>query len=321
MIRSDTESVIEEVQKVTSSETKLTHLMNFLVDKSYLSHTFPLLTDWIDSGEKVNLIIEKFDDTDVIRTLSENEKLSSEFLDKMSENVNTLQTSLRIMEILKLVHKGKLLKEFLNSKCWRTYSKSEVAALQEKYQVEYMYVELLIDWITHNYLISEETFCDIWQTINQTELCMEYIDGVRLHAFYQLKYRLPCVIDQGYGNYKFVEYGFDVSPEQIKALINNSPVTLANTCEVKDCALESKHAVTLQLCDSIPCYMLNVDVLDQEEGHYHSGSVVHWYVYVSRNGYCNMISMITNNREKVIHKLRTKYAYKGIRCRCLIKHK
>ena len=73
-------------------------------------------------------------------------------------------------------------------------------------------------------------------------------------------------------------------------------------CPIKGCTLPN-HSIVLKLHNAIPCYQIGAE--DGADGyHYHHDKVHHWYATEEKRGQGVLLSLVTNNFNTVIKKVK-----------------
>ena len=259
----DPSAVVAEIDKTWATQDN-TDIMLSLIDKHALPYIIPVLTRWMDSNQKISVILTGFKKPNFIRILAQHKHISLDLINKMNvivekvetaKNVNTLLTS--VLEKSAELKDIEMLSLLLNAKQWRQCSKDQLKSLFTLYKMEYfIHIEIFLDWIM-TVKPPQEVVDELWSSIIQTRLHYQYIKVIR-NTISILKYNIPDVIKLEDNQYRLFRYEWvntSITPEGITNLVNYKPcLLLLGDCEVAHCTESTESFTMLQLCRTSPYY-------------------------------------------------------------------
>ena len=89
---------------------------------------------------------------------------------------------------------------------------------------------------------------------------------------------------------------------------SNRVILLDKVCRIKGCTLPN-HSIVLKLHNAIPCYQLGAEY-QTDWDHYHHDKVHHWYATEEKQGQRVLLSLVTNNFNTVLKKVKAAEAIK-----------
>lgn len=255
--------------------------------------------------------------------------LSLELIKKMNEKIDSLETSKKLIQLqsslIQNYKPDKSLATLLNIKQWRYFNKDQLmlVSVSELYKIEqFIYAEILLDWIGSN-RPTQDIVTELWHTLDQTELSYGYVVWVEI-CILTYNYTVPPVEQLANNQYKYRDYYWDIDSDTTLNLTNKTPIQLIKPkeCFIRNCKQQTEMAVTMQLCDSVPCYNLEAGTVSNEVSnvHYHPGSIVHWYLLIEQNEQWIRKSLVTQSSDDIVSFLSRKEEYSNIRVVCLSKY-
>ena len=126
-------------------------------------------------------------------------------------------------------------RQYISSHFWKTYTKDQIKSVRDTHELEeYMYVEVLLDWLSNNNVPNEVVY-ELWNTINQSDICFEYISHVKYNIIKGRNKLGLNIEDENLHHfnevpYKYSECAFPIDLNQKTMLRNNEPITFPTLC-------------------------------------------------------------------------------------------
>ena len=159
-------------------------LIKFLIQGDILLFTLPILSGWVQNDTHVKLILDQVEMKGIIEELFSQGEKSTELLEIMSDKVELLETSKRVMRLTSTSLKAgkapcsshnKDLKSLM-SLDYSSFSVDQIIAVEEQYHLEhYEFVEVIVHWIAVNNP-SQNNVTTLWGRVRQKELNYWYVD-------------------------------------------------------------------------------------------------------------------------------------------------
>jgi len=217
------------------SFNKNNNFIRFLVQKEILYYTLPILSAWVSSEQDVGLVLDELMIKDI--TLSQHKNRADVLLEKMSEKMDSMETSRRILK-LQISNKEESALSSLGyttpvqdaapppvyypsaserklatllAKNYQSFTFDKILSLEDDYGLEHhQYVDIAMDWIM-KHTPSSSDITKFWGTLMQHKLEYSFILCVRdtilfLHkSSALLSYELPEVEKLGIRNYQYLD--------------------------------------------------------------------------------------------------------------------
>ena len=315
LVLSDEPANAIEIQRnnLEANEEDQSSLMMFFLGDGLMEYTLPTVTDWIDTNEKVEIVLDTIDVRDLFEPLSDQtiELNGLNFIKKLCEGSDTIKTSnkasalqSRLMESnykkYKTNSKTKEMYTYLHGKDWTKLSGQalvdRVAAISTNHA---LYIEVCLG------SPSQANTKALWPTINPALVGSNFCDNVQEDLR-----RREALFDN-----PAIEYDGDVkvgyfkalTEQQCASLVEKKPITVLLDCQVDGCMHKTPHAVTLKMEeDNLPCYNLTVTQRKDPASpcHLHPRSVTHWYITYLYNNTWGMLSLATQAYTEIIATLK-----------------
>ena len=277
--------------------------IQFLIQRNILPYSLPVLTAWVQTDANIVLILDDAEVKGITQYLFSQGQRSTDLLNVMSDKVQVLSTSKRIM---KLTSKSlvpsvasssaseKSLKDLLNED-YNSFSTEKLMATEKYFSLEhYEFVEVLLSWIKTS-IPSQTDVIELWSVIRQQDLTFTYLWWVRGTLVSTYKYTIPDVVKLEENDYKYYSNDwYRLTTVDIDALCNARPITFNRHCKKCNVAVQ----ITVRLCDNTPCYIA-VCVNNKH-------TVKHCYFAYPGMGRWHFFSLITNNLSIVKAELKAK---------------
>ena len=291
------DNVKEELLKITANWCcEDSGTIQFLIQRDILPYSLPVLTAWVQTDANIVLILDDAEVKGITQDLFSQGQRSTNLLNVMSDKVQVLSTSKRIM---KLTSKSlapsvasssaseKSLKDLLDED-YNSYSIEKLMATEKYFSLEhYEFVEVLLSWIKTN-RPSQTDVIKLWSVIRQQDLSYCYLPCVRNILGDTYNYTIPDVMKLEESDYKYYgKYWHGLTTDNIDALSNNRPFTYTSHCEKCEVPVQ----ITIRLCDNTPCYT----AVCGNNKH----TVKHCYIAYIRGKRWQLLSLITNNLSTV----------------------
>lgn len=214
---------------------KNNNFIRFLIQKEILYYTLPILSSWVECEADVGLVLDELMIKDL--TLSQHKNRADELLERMSEKMDSMETSRRILKLQISNKEETALASYgytaptqeaapppvyypsaserkvttLLAKDHQTFTFAKILTLEDDYGLDHhQYVDIALDWIMKH----EPSASDInkfWGTVMQHKLEYSFILCLRdtilfLHPRAALlSYELPEVEKLGIRNYQYLD--------------------------------------------------------------------------------------------------------------------
>ena len=296
--------------------------MQFFIQRDILPYSLPVLTAWVQTDANIVLILDDAEVKGITQDLFSQGQRSTDLLNVMSDTVQVLSTSKRIM---KLTSKSlapsvasssaseKSFKDLLNED-YNSYSIEKLMATEKYFSLEHHeFVEVLFSWIKTS-IPSQTDVIRLWSVIRQQDLCFAYFLCVRDTLVSTYNYTIPDVMKLEESDYKYYSNDcYRLTTDNIDVLCNDRPFTFARHC--KKCNVTVQ--ITVRLCVNTPCYT----AVCGNNKH----TVKHCYIAYQRGDSYQFLSLITNNLSTVkaeLLELRQRFSgdniYIGILFECIL---
>ena len=294
--------------------------MQFLIQRDILPYSLPVLTAWVQTDANIVLILDDAEVKGITQDLFSQGQRSTDLLNVMSDKVQVLSTSKRIM---KLTSKSlapsvasssaseKSLKDLL-SEDYNSYSIEKLMAAEKYFSLEhYEFVDVLLSWIETN-IPSQTDVSKLLGVIRQHDLGWDYLRCVWHVLVNTHNYTIPAdVVRLKQSDYKYSSTYWSITEHDRDALRDDRPFTLnRDMCCVK-CNVRVQ--ITIRLCDNTACYT----AVTNNSKH----TVKHCYISfnIGTSDSVQFLSLITNNPSTVRAELEEAelYANIGILLECI----
>ena len=277
-------------------------MIRFFIQSDMLEYTLPILTAWIQTDANIRVVLDYVEEKFLEEELVKQDGVFEDLLMRMSDKVELLETSKRLLKLratsgVRPCDK-KELRGLLEKGYYLTLPASQIRCVEGGLE-HYEYVELLVEWVIQN-KPSQEDFTLLWSKIRQVELSYYYMWYVRntVKKSRQKGQPSPEVprLDASEYSYHAAFWGLNsgtprFSSSQFLALINKEVVQLTFTCD----ACKDSSTTLLRLDDTIPCY--------EPHDNAHC-SVQHWFInWVNGSVSCNF-SLVTNSYTDAVNMIR-----------------
>ena len=301
--------------------------IQFLLQRDILPYSLPVLTAWVQTDANIVLILDDAEVKGITQDLFSQGQRSTDLLNVMSDKVQVLSTSKRIMKltskslvpsvasssasekIKSLVpsvasssasEKMKSLVPSVASSSasekslkdllnedYNSYSVEKLMATEKYFSLEHYEFVEVLLFWIKINRPSQADVIKLWSVIRQQDLNRDYLECVRALLVEKYKYTIPDVV-------KLKETGYKYSASCKFGFIAGQIIdALCNDRPVTyRIACERCNAVvqlTVRLCDNTPCYT----AVSRHNKH----TVKH--CYISRRGGYQLLSLITNNLSMV----------------------
>ena len=270
--------------------------MQFLIQPDILPYSLPVLTAWVQTDANIVLILDDAEVKGITQDLFCQGQRSTDLLNVMSDKVQVLSTSKRIM---KLTSKSlapsvasssaseKSLKDLL-SEDYNSYSIEKLMAAEKYFSLEhYEFVDVLISWIEIN-IPSQTDVIKLWSVMRVQDLSYNYLCCVRDILVYTHNYTIPHLVRLKQSDYlKYCDTNWVITEHDRDALLLNDIDFPHINCEKCGVLVQ----ITVRLCDNTPCYTAVTD----NSKH----TVKHCYIFYHKGNSVQFLSLITNNPSTV----------------------
>lgn len=327
----------------------LSPLMRVILNVNVLHQSLPIVTRWIDSSVRVEMVIDKVEA--VFQSLLNHKEPAMELIEKMNDYATNVETCKRVIKMHReicdfefvedVIRPGRstssppnIHKDLASTSSSHSNhdlsltSRTEDAAKRNKYLKGKRWRYCTKDSIKNipTRLISGNLYVEIlldWVLFSQpdSETVADLwgtISKVHLSKGYLAD--IKDHIQQSLGfrmtlpvnmTYKMGRCYFSISKGQKKLLLDDQIVVLlAKDCETSSCSQDKRRVFEVRLCEGYPCYV-------SEDTPRLPGAVCHWYVSVRHEKTWSVVSLVTNGRGEVQRALQD-VDYKDIFLNCLI---
>ena len=273
--------------------------MQFFIQRDILLYSLPVLTAWVQTDANIVLILNDAEVKGITQDLFSQGQRSTDLLNVISDKVQVLSTSKRIM---KLASKSlvpsvassfaseKFFKDLLNED-YNSFSTEKLMATEKYFSLEHHeFVEVLLSWIKTN-RPSQADVIKLWRVIRQQDLSYHYLCCVRGTLVSTYKYIIPYVVKLEESDYKYYGTNWRCATTADKIGID-VPHSIHSHCEKCKGTLH----ITVELCDNTPCYT----AVCGNNKH----TVKHCYIAYIGEGSSQFVPLITNNVYTVKAKLK-----------------
>ena len=283
-------------EKAKTQETNK-RIMKSMLQEELVEVCVTLFSSWVTKDEQINMILDLAEERGMTVSLFSQGKKSDKLLEVLTDKVEVLATSKRIMKLTSSIvvkagaalssNGGLFLKDLL-SEDYLAFSLDVMLCVEEKYHLRHVeFVEIILNWIQKNKSPQTE-FIRLWVTIRQNTLNWKYVSLVKNNIL-RGDQNLPNT--EYLGDDKYYEYfmgSLAVSrTAAASAFIRSGSIRLNDNVTCQGCKNVSQ--VTVEIRHGVlPCYVL------QENNHI---SVDHWFV---RCGAFSFYSMVTHNFSEIL---------------------
>ena len=312
-------SAVDDLVEVGKCWPEDQEVMKFLIDPDLLPMTISIITNWTIEEKIAVLILDRIEDGPLQETLVKlpSQTLSSFFVAMQDacvtvpslKRVCKLQSALigkvKPLNFVNLpIDSGTILKS-LEPKLWRNFDINQMLLLHYHYGItDYFFAEIMLDWISFK-RPSQKVFDQLWVVIEGSKLTDDYVtvlgNSILTHCSNMVIPKADVAGD-GY------EQRFSMSNNSddiINCLTNPNTYRAAlstKLCPIKGCTLPN-HSIVLKLHNAIPCYQHGAEC-PTDGHHYHHDKVHHWYATEEKRGQGVLLSLVTNNFNTVIKKVK-----------------